>query len=149
MRQQIHKLFKDADKKLRLMDKMMASISYEVPMAYETFKGAREIIDLKRKQNSTVTTGIEGSVTDFETELPIAGAKVWTARNTTAVTTDKDGYYSLALTEGNDLLYVEKQGYVAYKEEIEVEDKVMIENDVELEKPDVMAEAEAGSVVVK
>lgn len=136
---QMNLLFGKADKLLKKMDGMVSTLMIDNPEAFNTYMGARQIVDLKGKQK--YHTGITGVITDFETEEAIEGAEVWTDNCIAHAMTDKTGAYNLETKGGNTKFYVRKTGYTAYVEEIETETNVIIENDIELEKPEGPVEA--------
>ncbi|MEI6123855.1 MAG: carboxypeptidase-like regulatory domain-containing protein [Bacteroidota bacterium] len=83
---------------------------------------------------------IAGQVRDFETEEPLANKKVWTNDNLTGVMTDADGRYKIKVDSGKVTnIYCEIPLYDKFDEDVEVEAKVTMELDIEMEKTEVVA----------
>lgn len=133
-------LFREADKTLALLDKTVGMVRWDDDSLYSDYMNARAIIDLKGKQKGVaITTGIEGVVSDLETEQPLVGAEVKTDTGDIVVKTDEDGYYRIASKTGKIKLTVNSTGYTPHEEILEVEEGFITENDVELEKPELVA----------
>lgn len=134
--EEIERVFNEANRKLKMMDKMMAMLQLDNPEAYNIYMGVREIIDLKggRKKNSSIKEGVEGVISDFETGEPVVDAEVWTDKNPVKVKTDAEGYYIHANAKGETRMYVQKTGYPLYDELIEVDEGLILQNDIDLEK---------------
>lgn len=129
--------FREVDKQIVTLTAKVSIKRFSMPDFYNTYMGAKMIVDYKGKSaNPEVTTGTEGVITDFETEQPIVNVKI--AANTTdkVVMSDEDGYYKLPLKPGMNKVTYEAPGYKTYTEDIEVEEGLLFDNDVELEKPD-------------
>ena len=85
----------------------------------------------KKKGNSS----IEGVVKDFETEVVMAGVKVWTNDNVKGVISGVDGAFKLSvMAENCTEIYASMKGYTDFKEEVEIDAGVAMELDVEMEK---------------
>lgn len=85
----------------------------------------------KKKGNSS----IEGVVKDFETEVVMAGVKVWTNDNVKGVISGVDGVYKLSvMAENCTEIHASMKGYTDFKEELEMDAGVVMELDVEMEK---------------
>jgi len=133
-------LFHEADNTLALLDKTIGMVRWDDDSLYSDYMNARTIIDLKGKQKGVaITTGIEGVVSDLETEQPLVGAEVKTGTGDVVVKTDEDGYYRIASKTGKIKLTISLTGYTPHEEILEVEEGFITENDVELEKPDLVA----------
>ena len=133
-------LFHEADNTLALLDKTIGMVRWDDDSLYSDYMNARTIIDLKGKQKGVaITTGIEGVVSDLETEQPLVGAEVKTDTGDVVVKTDEDGYYRIASKTGKIKLTISLTGYTPHEEILEVEEGFITENDVELEKPDLVA----------
>lgn len=133
-------LFREADKILVLLDKTVGMVRWDDDSLYSDYMNARTIIDLKGKQKGVaITTGIEGVVSDLETEQPLVGAEVKTDTGDVVVKTDEDGYYRIASKTGKIKLTISLTGYTPHEEILEVEEGFITENDVELEKPELVA----------
>ncbi len=133
-------LFREADKILVLLDKTVGMVRWDDDSLYSDYMNARTIIDLKGKQKGVaITTGIEGVVSDLETEQPLVGAEVKTDTGDVMVKTDEDGYYRIASKTGKIKLTISLTGYTPHEEILEVEEGFITENDVELEKPELVA----------
>jgi hypothetical protein len=130
-------LFRAVDKDLVMVTKMISIVRFSNPTFYKSFLGAKMIVDYKGKsKNPEVVTGTEGVITDFETEQPIKNVKI-TANTTDKIEySDEDGYYKLALPAGTNKVTYEAEGFNTYTEDIEVEEGILFDNDVELEKPE-------------
>ena len=134
--EQMDRLFNEANRTLRLMDKMAGVLMVENKQAWDAYMGVRNIVDLKggSKKKTKVNQGIEGVVIDFETEEPVNGAEIWTDKTPIHEKTDKGGYYLLDVPIGETRLHISKPGYVTYEEVIDIEKDVIMENDIDLEK---------------
>jgi len=104
------------------------------PDFYSDYQGARMIIELGRHKKGQ--TQISGKVSDFETEQPLAGVKVYL--NDVAATytlTDAAGSYLLEIAAlGTYTIKAEMTGYDTYSEEFEIENHESLELDIEMEK---------------
>lgn len=130
-------LFREVDKKMLMSDKTIAIIRYDDEALYASYTAARLMIDLKGKSKSPeIKTGMEGVVTDFDTELPITGAEVKADTGKAVVITDDEGYYKIALPAGQTQIHVSYPGFTTLTETVEIEDGILFENDIELEKPE-------------
>lgn len=129
--------FRAVDKDMLLLSKIIAIVRFSDPELYKSYMAAKTIIDYKGKsKNPEVVTGIEGVVTDFETEQPMPGVKVTANTTDQTVLTDEDGYYKLPLAAGTSLVSYAYVGYVTHNETVEIEEGILYDNDVEMEKPE-------------
>jgi hypothetical protein len=95
------------------------------------------IVDYKGKSKGPeVTTGTEGVITDFETEQPIKNVKITSDKTDVVTYSDDEGYYKMALPAGINKVTYEAEGYTSFTEEIEVEEGILYDNDIEMEKPE-------------
>lgn len=102
----------------------------------------RKITQLPASDSKALKTDayITGRITDFETENPIANAKVWTNDNLKGVLTDANGVYKIKVySKTVKMLYAQAEGYNKYEEDVELDPKVNMVMDIELEKPEVVA----------
>ncbi len=102
----------------------------------------RKITQLPASDSKALKTDatITGRVTDFETENPIANVKVWTNDNLKGVLTDANGVYKIKVNSKTvKMLYAQAEGYTKYEEDVEIDPKVTMVMDIELEKPEVVA----------
>ena len=129
--------FRAVDKLIARLDKAANLLRISREDLFVSYTSARVMVDLKGKSKSSeIKTGMEGIVTDFETEQPIAGAEVKADNGKTVVKTDEEGYYRIALPAGETKIQVSYPGFTTHTETVEIEDGVLFENDVELEKPE-------------
>jgi hypothetical protein len=130
-------LFRAVDKDLAMLTKMISIVRFSDVTFYNSYMGAKMIVDYKGKQKSPeVKTGTEGVITDFETEQPIKNVKITANTTDVVVMSDDEGYYKLPLPAGTNKVTYEAEGYTTYTEEIEVEEGILFDNDIELEKPE-------------
>ncbi len=136
-KEEMDALFREVDKEIVTLTAKVSIKRFSMPEFYSSYLGAKMIVDYKGKSNDPeVKTGTEGVITDFETEQPIANVKI-TADTTDKVTTsDEEGYYKLPLKAGINKVTYEAPGYQTYTEEIEVEEGLLFDNDIEMEKPE-------------
>jgi len=129
--------FRAVDKDMLLLTKMISIVRFSDPELYKSYMAAKTIIDYKGKaKNPEVVTGIEGVVTDFETEQPMPGVKVEANTTEQTVLTDEDGYYKLPLAAGPSVVTYTYVGYQIHTETVEIEEGILFDNDVEMEKPE-------------
>jgi hypothetical protein len=130
-------LFRSVDKDLALVTKMIAIIRFSDETLYKSYMSAKMIVDYKGKSKGPeVKTGTEGVITDFETEQPIKNVKITANTSDVVTTSDEDGYYKLPLPAGTHKVTYEAAGYETYTEDIEVEEGILYDNDIEMEKPE-------------
>ncbi len=83
---------------------------------------------------AALDSGIEGYVTDEETEAPLEGAKVWVNEMGQAAYTDETGFYRLHLSAGSYTVTAEAFGYYeSTTEGVEVVEDVFTPQDFALE----------------
>ncbi len=129
--------FRAIDKLMGRLDKTANLLRLNREDLFVSYTSARVMVDLKGKSKSPeIKTGMEGIVTDFETEQPIAGAEVKADNGKTVVKTDDEGYYRIALPAGETKIHVSYSGFTTHTETVEIEDGILFENDIELEKPE-------------
>jgi hypothetical protein len=129
--------FRLVDKDLLLLTKIISIVRFSNPDLYNSFMAAKTIIDYKGKsKNPEIVTGIEGVVTDFETEQPMPGVKVEANTTDKTVLTDEDGYYKLPLAAGTSIVSYAYVGYLTHSETVEIEEGILYDNDVDMEKPE-------------
>jgi len=116
------------------LDKIMFLFRTTYPDFYKQYRSARMIID--RGHGKKGKTQISGKVSDFETEKPLAGVKVYlNDEATTTAITDAAGSYLLGIAAaGTYTIKAELAGYDTYNEEFEIENLENIELDIEMEK---------------
>jgi hypothetical protein len=130
-------LFRDVDKVIAKLDDTIDIIRYDDETLWSGYTGVRMIIDLKGKQkNPSIKTGTEGVITDFETEQPLKNVKITANTTDVVVMSDEEGYYKLPLPAGTNKVTYEAEGYETYTEDIEVEEGILFDNDIEMEKPE-------------
>lgn len=129
--------FRAIDKLMDRLDKAANLLRLNREDLFVSFTSARVMVDLKGKSKTTqIKTGMEGIVTDFETEQPIAGAEVKADNGKTVVKTDDEGYYCIALPAGETKIHISYSGFTTHTETVEIEEGILFENDIELEKPE-------------
>jgi hypothetical protein len=127
--------FRAVDKLIARLDKAANLLRISREDLFVSYSSARVMVDLKGKSKSPqIKTGMEGIVTDFETEQPIVGAEVKADNGKTVVKTDDEGYYRIALPAGETKIQVSYPGFTTHTETVEIEDGILFENDIELEK---------------
>ena len=136
-KEELDEIFRSVDKNIAILDDTIDIIRYDDADLWQGYQNVRVIVDLKGKQkNPEIKTGTEGVITDFETEQPIANVTI-TADTTDVVTkSDDEGYYKAKLPPGTNKVTYEATGYTTYTEDIEIEEGVLFDNDIEMEKPE-------------
>ena len=129
--------FRAIDKLIGRLDKAANLLRLSREDLFVSYTSARVMVDLKGKSKSPeIKTGMEGIVTDFENEQPIAGAEIKAENGKTVVKTDDEGYYRIALPVGETKIFVSYNGFTTHTETVEIEEGILFENDIELEKPE-------------
>ncbi|MEZ5198510.1 MAG: carboxypeptidase-like regulatory domain-containing protein [Bacteroidales bacterium] len=129
--------FKEMDILLKeKLDRLVRLFETTNPDFVQQYFNARIIIDLGRRSSTNNKALISGSVTDFETEAPIAGASVAILKTGLTATTGTDGYFSIdVVNAGNYSIQVEKIAYKTYIEDaVQIEKGQEITLEIELEK---------------
>jgi hypothetical protein len=136
-REEMDGLFRAVDKDLVMVTKMVSIVRFSNESFYKSYMGAKMIVDYKGKSKGPeVTTGTEGVITDFETEQPIKNVKITSDKTDVVTYSDDEGYYKMALPAGINKVTYEAEGYTSFTEEIEVEEGILYDNDIEMEKPE-------------
>lgn len=136
-KEEMDALFRAVDKQIVDLTKKISIKRFSMPEFYKSYMGAKMIVDYKGKSKSPeVTTGTEGVITDFETEQPIKNVKITSDKSDKVEMSDDEGYYKVALPAGKNKVTYEAEGYTTYSEDIEVEEGILYDNDIEMEKPE-------------
>lgn len=136
-KEEMDALFRSVDKDLAMVTKMIAIVRFSDETFYNSYMSAKMIVDYKGKsKDPEIKTGTEGIITDFETEQPLANVKITADTTDVVVMSDDEGYYKLPLKPGINKVTYELAGYATYTEEIEVEEGILFDNDIEMEKPE-------------
>ncbi|MCK9616480.1 MAG: carboxypeptidase-like regulatory domain-containing protein [Lentimicrobiaceae bacterium] len=105
------------------------------PDFYKMYKEARNIIDYGMHHCKKNILKLTGTVTDFETEQPIAGVTLKIKETELTAISDVKGKFSIQLTEaGKFTLEANFTGYQPYSLEFEISKDESLEMEVELEK---------------
>jgi hypothetical protein len=136
-KEELDQIFRNVDKNIALLDDTIDIIRYDDTDLWQGYQNVREIIDLKGKQkNPEIKTGTEGVITDFETEQPIPNVSVSADTTEKVVKSDDEGYYKIQLPTGKSKVTYVAEGYTTHTEEIEIEEGILYDNDIEMEKPE-------------
>jgi hypothetical protein len=112
-------LFRETDDLLRnKIDRIMPIYKTTYPDFVKNYFDARIIVNLgKRKSGSNVIT-ITGTVIDFETELPVAGAVITVLETGQTAITDANGNFTITIEKAGDYrLQVQKENYTTHTED--------------------------------
>jgi hypothetical protein len=104
--------FKEMDLLLnQKLDKLILIFQATNPDFVQQYFNARIIINLGHR-TTTHKTLISGTVTDFDTDLPVDSAHVWVVETGQSFNTGSDGLFTIELASGGEyVLKVEKTGY--------------------------------------
>jgi hypothetical protein len=115
----LKRLFRDTDILLReKIDETILIYKATKPNFVSNYFDARIIVKTGRRKAGSTNVTFTGTVKDFETEEPIAGATVIVAETGQTAVTDAEGRFTIVIEKaGNYSLSVEKEGYKTYKED--------------------------------
>ena len=98
--QEIPDLFQQADKVLKeQVDKLMEQFRTSDPTFYDTYKGARKIVNAGHGHS---TVNLTGQMVDANTSQPIANATVRDVNTNNEASTDSTGLFELSKTQTGD-----------------------------------------------
>ncbi len=129
--------FKRVDLNLAVLDDTIAIIRYDNPSLWDSYNSIRMIIDLKGKsKGKEIKTGMEGMILDGGDESALHNAKISSDKTDKVEHSDEEGYYKMALPTGANRITVVLENYTTFTEDVIIEEGVMLENDIDLEKPE-------------
>lgn len=112
-------LFRETDDLLRnKIDRIMPIYKTAYPDFVKNYFDARIIINLGHRMAGSNVATITGTVIDFETELPVAGALITVLETGQTAITDANGNFTITIEKAGDYrLQVQKENYTTHTED--------------------------------